>query len=180
MFSEFKWRAWKFKTLLKMSYVTNQKSLQAYSLYSLQSFIVLLWFPTLRKCSSLGLHVASLQNGFLFLPPVSSHKGTTAFFISPICSLWFWGLHKPLCQCLCFHWSLSIIWWFPISSLYSVKLQSSCRKSYCSCSLVCPRHHTGSAYRLQYWPLRKVVTPEQLSADQSQDSACKTITKDSN
>lgn len=63
---------------------------------------------------------------------------------------------------------------------YFVNLKSSCRKSYCGCTLVCPHHHIGSACRLQYQPLGKAGTPEQLSADQSQDSACKTITEDSN
>lgn len=95
-FAEFKWRAWKFKTLLKMAYITNQKSFQAYSMYSLQSFTILLWSPTLRNCGGLGLHVAELQNGFLFIPPFSSHKGTTAFFISPICSLCF-GVSISVC-----------------------------------------------------------------------------------
>lgn len=48
-------RTYKFK---QRAYVTKQKSLQAYSMYSLQSFTILLWSPILRKCSSLGLHVA--------------------------------------------------------------------------------------------------------------------------
>lgn len=131
-----------------MSYVTNQKSLQADSMYSLQSFTILLWSPSLRKCSSLGLHVAELQNGFIFIPPFS--QGHHCFLHQ--LHLFFMFLGSPYASVSVSLLSLILMHDIVVPNLipYFVSLQSSCRKSYCSCALVCPHHHTGSAYRLQH------------------------------